>query len=143
MSQGCIIIMDLDRFKELSKNKGWSEYTPNIITGTLTLLVENFIRRHLAVVIYGLDEKRGTEEVILEIPNYRIEDLDVIIEDLEDIRRTMEELGGSISIAITFGPMSGRPAKNRREAYSNPLRRRALKLLRKAKRSGGNKIIIG
>lgn len=143
MAHGCIIIMDLDRFKELSRAKGWSEYTPNVITGTLTLLVEDFIRKHFAVVIYGLDEIRGTEEVILEIPNYKMEDLNVILEDLEDIRRKIRELGGSISIAITFGPISGQPAKSRREAYSNPLRRRALRLLRKAKRSGGNRIVVG
>lgn len=143
MSQGCIIIMDLDRFESLSKSKGWSEYTPNIITGTLTMLVEDFIRKHFAVMIYGLDEARGTEEVLLEIPDYRIDDLNHILGDLEKIRRRIEELGGSISIAVTFGPVTGKPAKNRREAYSNPFRRKALKLLRRAKRSGGNKIVVG
>ncbi len=142
MLTGCVIIMDLDKFEELSKSRGWSEYVPNIITGTLTTLVWQFVRKHFAMVIYGLDEKRGTEEVVLEIPDISEKDLEEIIEDLERIRMEISRLGASISIAVALGPVTGKPAKNRREAYNSYTRKRALKLLREVKRAGGNKVAV-
>ncbi len=141
MKYGCVIIMDLDKFEELTLKRGWSQYTPNIITGTLTDLVEQFARKYFAVVIYGLDRDRGTEEVVLEIPDVDNEILRQIIVDLEKIRLEIEKLGGSITIAVALGPIIGKPAKNRREAYNTPTRRLALKLLREAKRKGGNRVI--
>jgi hypothetical protein len=51
-----IIFIDLDNFGEISDKQGWVSYKPNEITGTLTHLVTNFVRKHLGEVIYGLDE---------------------------------------------------------------------------------------
>ena len=134
--------MDLDKFEEYSKIRGWSEYVPNIITGTLTMLVRQFVHKHFAVVIYGLDEERGTEEVVLEISYISEDELEKIIEDLESIRREIERLGASISIAVALGPVTCKPAKNRREAYNGYTRKQALKLLREIKKKGGNKVAV-
>lgn len=132
--------MDLDHFKELVRAKGWSEYTPNPVTGTLTYLVQNFISKWFAVVIYGLDPERGTEEVVLEIPGATFEE---IKGDLEVIVREIKALGASISMGVAYGPVTGRRAVTRREAYyGTPTRRRALKALKIAKRRGGGKIIF-
>ncbi len=138
--EGTIVVMDLDKFGELVKEKGWSEYEPNIITGTLTSLVEWFVSRWRAVVVFGLDEKRGTEEVVLEIPGVEPEELR---EDLEYIRRRIKELGASITIIAVKGYVGLKPARSRREAYyGTPTRTFAHKLLRRAKRRGGDMVII-
>ncbi len=141
MGYGCVIVMDLDRFEELTAKHGWNQYTPNIITGALTDLVEQFVRKYFAVVVYGLDRVRGTEEVVLEIPDVDDEILRNIVRDLEAIRREIRRLGGSITIAVALGAISGKPARSRRDAYDGPTRRLALKLLREAKRRGGNRVV--
>jgi len=69
---GCLVVMDLDRFKEYARERGLSVYEPNIVTGSLSSLVEGFVRKFQAVVVYGLDWDRGTEEVVLEIPVLRL-----------------------------------------------------------------------
>ncbi len=138
--EGTIVVMDLDRFSELVEKKSWSEYKPNIITGTLTSLIEWFVSKWRAVVVFGLDEERGTEEVVLEIPGVEPEELR---EDLEHIRRRIEELGASITIVAVKGYVGLKPAKNRRNAYyGTPSRALAHKLLKKAKRRGGNIVVI-
>ncbi len=138
--EGTIVVMDLDKFSELVEEKGWSEYRPNIVTGTLTSLVEWFVSRWRAVVVYGLDRERGTEEVVLEIPEV---EPDEIREDLEYIRRRIEELGASITIIAVKGYVGLKPAKSRREAhYGTPSRALAHKLLIKTKRRGGNTVIV-
>lgn len=136
---GTVIIMDLDRFGDYVKLKGLSEYKPNIITGTLTLLIEDFVRKHMAIIIYGLDYERGTEEVVLELPFVKPNE---ILDDLEKIREEISRLNASISIGVAWGPISGKVALNRREAYIGVTRRKAFKALKKAKRLGGNRIII-
>ena len=138
--EGTIVVMDLDKFGELVEEKGWSEYRPNIVTGTLTSLVEWFVSKWRAVVVYGLDKERGTEEVVLEIPDV---EPDEVREDLEYIRRRIEELGASITIIAVKGYVGLKPAKSRREAYyGTPSRTLAHKLLKKAKRRGGNIVIV-
>jgi len=56
---GIIIALDLDRFGEYVEEKGLDPYRPNIVTGELTNLVEEFARRHRGVVVYGLSKERG------------------------------------------------------------------------------------
>ena len=138
--EGTVVVMDLDKFEELTEKMGWNRYKPNIITGTLTQLVEWFVSKWRAVVVYGLDPKRGTEEVILEIPGVEPEELR---KDLECIRRKIEELGASITIVAVKGYVGLKPSMNRRDAYyGTPTRTLAHKLLVKAKRKGGNRVII-
>ena len=139
MVWGSVVILDLDRFKEVTKSRGWTEYKPNIITGELSHLVDAFVRKWSAHLVYGLDWDRGTEEAVIEIPGVTP---DEIKEDLELIRRRIEELGASISIGVAYGPILGFKARGRRGAYSGATRRLALKALKEAKRLGGNKIII-
>ncbi|MEB3773615.1 MAG: hypothetical protein GSR86_01645 [Desulfurococcales archaeon] len=135
---GTLIIMDLDRMGELVEEAGLSEYKPNRITGLLTSLVESFASKWSAVVVYGLDRRRGTEEAIIEIP--LVEPWEVL-DDLEYIRKEVENAGGSITIIAVHTWITGAPARNRREAYTG-YRRRALRLLKKLKRKGGNTIYI-
>ncbi|MCS7384781.1 MAG: hypothetical protein NDF53_03500 [archaeon GB-1867-097] len=142
MDVGCTIIMDLDRFAEYTLRKGLNQYKPNIITGTLTHLVEEFIEKFHAVHIFGLDEERGTEEAILELPYVDEELLEKIRLELERIRRVIEKLGGSITIAVSTGPVTCKPVGKRREAYMDFNRKKASKILRRAKRRGGNRVII-
>ena len=140
--EGLIIVLDLDKFEEFMEKRGWDPYKPNIVTGTLTNLVENFARKWNGVVIYGLDPIRGTEEAVIEIP-YGHDHLDGIIDDLEKIKKEINRLGASISIVVLKDFVYPKPASNRREAYQGtPGRKRAWKMLRKIKRSGGNKILV-
>lgn len=54
---GVIIVLDLDRFRKIVEEMGWSEYSPNPITGLLSNLVEELVHKHHAMVVYGLDWK--------------------------------------------------------------------------------------
>ncbi len=139
--EGIIIVADLDRFDEFVEEHGLSRYRPNDITGTLTHLFYNFTTRWRGVVIYGLDFGRGTEEIIIEIPVP--DELDNIVNELKQIKKTINGLGASITIVVVKDYVSCRPARNRREAYyGTPGRRRATRLLKSVKRKGGNTIYI-
>lgn len=140
--EGIIIVLDLDRFEEYTVKHGLDQYRPNTVTGMLTSLVENFVRKWRAVVVYGLDYERGTEETILEIP-YGYEQINEIVKDLKVIKDEVNKVGASITIVVIRDYVLGRKAKNRREAYhGTPGRRRAIRVLRKAKRAGGNKLVL-
>ena len=136
--QGSLIIIDLDRFEEIVSDRGWSRYKPNPATGLLTGLVEDFARKWSAVVIYGLDYERGTEEVVLEIPSvcpWELED------DLVSIARSVETVDVTVTIVAVCTDVTGIPARNRRDAYSS-YRREAQKMLEKLKRKGGGVVYI-
>jgi hypothetical protein len=138
---GTIIALDLDRFSEYVEEKGLDPYRPNIVTGELTNLVEEFARRHRGVVVYGLSKERGTEEAIIEIPFST--DVEGVVRDLEELKRRIESYGVSITIVVLVDYVTGRSAKNRREAYhGTPARRRAIRLLREIKRKGGGRILV-
>ena len=139
--EGVVVFIDLDRFEEEIERRGWSKWKPNEATGLMTQLAESLARKWRAVVVYGLDPERGTEEVILEVPFARIED---VLGDLEEVRREIESLGVTVSIAVVEGLVGLKPARDRREAYyGTPARRRATELLRRAKAMGGNRILTG
>lgn len=138
--EGTIVVMDLDRFGELVEKRGLSEYKPNIITGTLTSLIDWFVSKWHALVVFGFDTERGTEEIVLEIPGVKPEELK---EDLEYIRRRIKELGATITIVAIKGHVGLKPARSRREAYYGTLSRKlAHKLLKSAKRRGGDMVVI-
>ncbi|MEB3789480.1 MAG: hypothetical protein GSR72_06280 [Desulfurococcales archaeon] len=136
--QGSLIIIDLDRFEEIVSERGWNRYKPNPATGLLTRLVEDFARKWSAVVIYGLDYERGTEEVVLEIPGvcpWELED------DLVDIAKHVEAVDVTVTIVAVCTDVTGIPARNRREAYSS-YRREAQRMLERLKRRGGGVVYI-
>ncbi len=133
--EGTIVVIDLDRFGELVEEKGWSEYSPNPITGLLSNLVYDFVRKWNAVIVYGLDWERGTEEAVIEIP---LVDPQEVEEDLRHILEEVRREGGSVTIVAIRDIVVGRKAHSRREAYYGTLgRRRAIKMLGKLKRKGG------
>ncbi len=136
--EGTIIIMDLDDFSEVVKERGWSEWMPNDATALLTELVERFASKWGASVIWGLDEERGTEEVVIEIPYVEPEE---VAEDIKEIREKLRRIGVSISI-VAIKDYVFPEASGRRKAYrATPGRRRAKRLLEKIKRSGGGILI--
>lgn len=139
--EGTVVIIDLDRMGETVEERGWSEYTPNPATGLLTRLVEDFVRKWNAYLIYGLDEERGTEEAVIEVPLVEPEEL---LPDLEEIRRRVREAGVTATIVAVKGYVGpvGREG-DRRDAYTaTPTRRLAARLLRKAKRAGGDRVVV-
>lgn len=141
--EGVIIVMDLDEFEEYTLIHGYDQYKPNIVTGTLTRLVEELSIKYRGVIIYGHDPARGTEEAVIEIPLISDSQINELLNDLERVKEEINRLGARITIVVVRAYVYPRPAKNRREAYSGtPGRKRALKLLRKAKRSGGNQIVV-
>jgi len=138
--KGTIVALDLDRFDEMIKEKGWSRYSPNIITGLLSNLVYDFSRKWSGTVIFGLDWKRGTEEAIIEIPC--VEPIE-LKDDLTRIWKEINDVGGKITIIAIKDYIIGKNARSRREAYYGTNgRSRAIRLLRKLKRAGGNKVYI-
>ncbi len=141
--EGYIIVMDLDRFEDYTETHGLDQYKPNMVTATLTRLVDEFASKHRGVIIYGYDPERGTEEAVLEVVSINDDELREIISDLERIREEVRRLDASITIVMVRDYVLMRPARNRREAYyGTPGRRRALKLLRTAKRRGGGSIVL-
>ncbi len=137
--RGTVIMLDLDQFGEIVRERGWSEYSPNPATALLTRLVESFVRKWQGVVVYGLDEERGTEEAVIEIPFVEPEEL---VEDLKRIKEEINRLGVGITIVAVRGYVVAQPS-SQREAYTlTPARRQAHSVLRKAKRRGGNTIIV-
>jgi hypothetical protein len=114
--EGSLIMLDLDRFEEVVEEKGWSRYNPNPATGLLSSLVEEFSRKWQAVIVYGLDWDRGTEEAVLEIPGV---EAFMISNDLKKIMDELcEQVGVSITIVAITAPVTGKPSRDRREAYS-------------------------
>ena len=137
---GTIVVMDLDRFEDYVKRHGLDPYKPNVVTGTLSNLVNDLALKWHGVIVYGLDWNRGTEEAIIEIPLTHPEE---VRDDLERIRSTIEDLGASITIVAVYDYVLARPARDRREAYYGTNgRARAIRILRKLKRRGGNIVAV-
>ncbi len=137
--EGTVVMMDLDRFSDVVAERGWSEYSPNPATALLTRLVEEFVRKWQGVIVYGLDEERGTEEAVIEIPLVEPEEL---LEDLKRIKQEINKLGVGITIVAVRGYVLAQPAPQR-EAYTlTPTRRQAHAFLKKLKRRGGDTVAI-
>lgn len=138
--EGTIIMVDLDAFGEEVKRRGWDEYRPNDATALVTEWIKGFASKHRAVVVWGLDEERGTEEAVLEAPFVEPEELR---EELEQLRKALNSMGIKVTIVAVKGYLLLKGARSRRDAYhSTPDRRRAKKLLERTKRRGGNRVVI-
>jgi hypothetical protein len=138
--EGTIVLIDLDNFSSTIKEKGWSEWKPNDATALLTSWVYDFISRHQGVVVWGLDDERGTEEVVIEIP---FKDPNDVKDELQKLKMELNSLGVNVSIVALKDVVTLHKARRRREAFHNtPGRRRAHKLLNKLKRRGGNFILV-
>jgi len=138
---GVIVVLDLDRFGDYVDSRGLDSYKPNIVSGELTRLIEEFSWRHRGVVVYGLDYERGTEEAVIEIPF--AEEVESIVKGIEDIKSRVEMYGVTLSAIVLRDMVLGKPARDRREAYyGTPGRARAIRALRAIKRRGGGKILV-
>jgi len=139
--EGTVVVIDLDKFEQVVAERGWSEYEPNPATALLTELVKAFTSKWSAYVVYGLDEERGTEEAVIEVP---FTEPDELLEDLREIKRRINGLGVGVTIVAVKGYVGLiQRTRNRRAAYkATPTRRYALRLLRNAKRKGGNIIVV-
>lgn len=143
-----IVLIDLDNFKAVVEKMGWSEYTPNPITSLLTTLTKSLVSRKFATVIYGLNEERGTEEVLLEFTDIDEKDL---LKEVECIRQAIEREGirtgshatVSIGVVIVKGerPVSFNKDVLRRRR-KDPLIQMCQKVIRSAKRHGGNRVEV-
>lgn len=140
-----IVILDLDCFKKIVKQMGWSEYSPNPITSLLSELVEGLVRKHHAMVVCGLNWKRGTEETILACSS---PDMGSLLRDLEAIRGKIEDAGretgsgATISIGVAQGSLLRvKPARGRRELFRTPIEQLAKRALQRAKQRGGNQMV--
>lgn len=130
--EGCIVMMDIDLLEEKVREKGLTEYRPNIATGYLTRFVEELARKHNGVIVYGIDYKRGTEEAVIEFP---LKSCIELIEDLKKLEEGFEDIGMSISVVCRDGLVIGKIAKNKREAFrGTPWRDSTYRALRTMKK---------
>lgn len=139
VSRGAVVVLDLDRFEEITRQRGYDEYTPNEVTGLLSDLVERLARKWCGVVVYGLDWERGTEEAVIEIPGVEARELEA---DLVEIAREVEKTGASITVVAVTGDIVGSPASSRREAYLGGFRSYSKKILERLKRRGGGVVYV-
>jgi len=144
-TNGVTVILDLDRFKEVMKAMGWNEYEPNVVTESLTRLVEEVASRLGGIVIHGLDEERGTEEAVIKFVDV---DVDEVLKELERVRLEIERIGkesgsnATISVGAYVGPITSLKPQPLSEAKKAPEVMMALRALKKAKKRGGNKIVV-
>jgi len=142
---GITVVLDLDRFKEVMKLMGWSEYKPNVVTGSLTRLVEELASKLGGVVIHGLDEERGTEEAVIKFVGADVEE---VLGELERVRLEIERIGkesgsnATISMGVYVGPITSLKPQPLSEARRAPEVVMALRALKKAKKKGGNAIVV-
>ncbi|MBU7014646.1 MAG: hypothetical protein HXS52_14000 [Theionarchaea archaeon] len=122
-----VIALDLDRFGELTRKMGWTEYSPNPVTRYLSHAVADFAKTHQATILYGLDFERGTEEAQMYCSH---PDMERMITDLETMRkeiRTISETTLSVGIAHITADVPVKALKD------FPLAKKALK---ESKRKG-------
>lgn len=140
-----VIILDLDHFGEITKKAGWPKYKPNVVTGLLTELVTKILSKHHGTHLRGINYQRGTEEAVLF---FSAPDPQKLLEDLETLRKKLYLLGGelglpvTISIGVAFGPSFHMRISETSDLTQIPLFKSAKKALRKAKKQGGNRIIV-
>ena len=97
-----VIMLDLDKFSEVTRRKGWSEYSPNPVTRYLSHAVAALAEEHNATILHGLDFERGTEEAQIYCSD---PDMDALINDLECMRKDISDMGETtLSVGITSIP---------------------------------------
>lgn len=144
-----IIFMELDNYKEIAEKQGYVAYKPNEITGKMTEIISNFVKKYIGEVIYGLDERHGTEECMIRLTGALSHEQ--IVLDLEDIVFIIQETGQScgcgstVSIGVARGPDTRirptGPYQWSKRLFKGQAQRLARKALMKAKKLGGNRII--
>lgn len=123
-----IIAVDLDDFTEVTKRKGWTEYSPNPITRYLSHAVSDFAQKHHATILHGLDFERGTEEAQIYCSD---PDMKEVITDLEQIQTTVKHMGETtLSVGIAY-VSSHVPVKSLKDF---PLAKKALKESKRKKK---------
>lgn len=138
-------MLDLDHFGEITKRAGWLKYKPNIVSSLLTKLVTELLSKHHGTHLRGINFQRGTEEAVLF---FSTPDPQILLEDLETLRKRIQLLQGelgfpvTISIGLAFGPSLRMRISETSDLSQIPLFKSANKALRKAKKQGGNRIII-
>ena len=143
--QSALVLLDLDHFGEITKKAGWPEYKPNVVSGLVTELVTDLLTKHHGTHLRGINYKRGTEEAVLF---FSAPDIQALLEDLETLRKKVHLLGGELGLPITIsiGLAFGIPPRMRISETSDltriPLFKPAKKALRKAKKQGGNRVIV-
>jgi len=97
-----VIMLDLDEFGEVTKRKGWTEYSPNPVTRYLSHAVSAFAEKYHATILYGLDFERGTEEAQIYCSD---PDLEEVMTDLECIRKEIQTISETtLSVGIVNVP---------------------------------------
>ena len=143
--QSALIILDLDQFGKITKEAGWPEYKPNVVTGLLSDLVTELLSKHHGTHLSGLDYQRGTEEAVLF---FSAPDPQELLDELEALKKKIQLLGRDLGLPVTLsiGVSFGSPPPLRLRENSDLTRmflfKSAKKALRKAKRQGGNRIIV-
>ena len=143
--RSAIVILDLDQFGSKMKEMGWSEYKPNVITGSLSDLLTNLLSRQHGTHIRGIDYQRGTEEAVLffSAPNSKqlIKSLEQLIVQIEKLGRDLSQ-SITLSIGISFGPVP--PIRLHENSDLKPLflYKSAKKALKTAKTQGGNRMVV-
>jgi hypothetical protein len=126
-----IVAVDLDDFSTVTRQKGWTPYSPNPVTRYMSHAVSRLAQTHHATLLHGLDFERGTEEAQIYCSS---PDMDVLLRDLEEMRATIVSLSGTtLSVGIVQVPSQIPP----RSLVDYPLVKKAL---RKSKRK--KKIIL-
>lgn len=123
-----VIALDLDRFSDVTRRKGWTEYSPNPVTRYLSHAVSEFAEKHQATVLYGLDFERGTEEAQIYCSD---PDLEAVVTDLENVRKEIQIMGEttlSVGIASVASDISVKSLKD------FPLAKKALKESKRKKK---------
>jgi hypothetical protein len=93
-----VIALDLDKFGDLTRKMGWTEYHPNPVTRYLSHAVADFAAAHQATLLCGLDFERGTEEAQIYCSH---PDMEAIVKDLETMRREVKNLSETtLSVGI-------------------------------------------
>jgi GGDEF domain-containing protein len=144
-----VIFIELDNFKEIADKQGWVTYKPNEITGKMTEVISDFVKKYLGEVIYGLDERHGTTECMIRLTGALSHE--EITQDLEDIIFFIEDVGqknkcnSTVSIGVARGPYTRirptGPYQWSKRLFKGQAQRLARKALMKAKKLGGNRII--
>lgn len=145
--QGIIVFLDLDNFETCVKRKNWSRYTPNPITRYITNRIKQFVREYRVLILWGLDEARGTEEAILFFQYEK----DFVRELIEELREKVLELAKekNAPTSLSAGLASGRiprvkkiDAHSKEEFKKDPTIFLAYRAMKKAKKKGGNRLIV-
>lgn len=123
-----VIMVDLDNFGEVTRRKGWTEYSPNPVTRYLSHAVAAFAEKHHATILHGLDFERGTEEAQIYCSDPDVEE---VITDLHTIRKEIHHLGET---TLSVGIVTITPDIPVKSLKDFPLAKKALRISKRKKK---------